>query len=216
MKISILCTDPQHPVVPRLYEWMSVTVKHGHEVELCHGRSELSSGDVLFLVSCSELIPTTVRSNFSAVLVVHASDLPQGRGWSPHIWSILEGSNEITVSLMEAKDPVDSGPVWFKSRFQLMGHELLAEINKKLFDVELELMTRAVAEFSIVVPQAQSGQGVSYLRRRTPEDSRLDPYRTIAEQFDLMRVADITRYPNFFEFRGMKYLLKIEKTDHVD
>jgi methionyl-tRNA formyltransferase len=117
---------------------------------------------------------------------------------------------------LEAKDQVDSGPIWFKRKFHLMGHELLSEINEKLFDAELELMMLAVDEFPRVTPQAQSEQGGSYLRRRTPGDSRLDPNRTIAEQFDLMRVADVTRYPSFFEFRGVKYLLKIEKADHVD
>jgi methionyl-tRNA formyltransferase len=117
---------------------------------------------------------------------------------------------------LEAKDQVDSGPIWFKRKFQLIGHELLSEINKKLFDLEVELMTLAVDEFSSVIPLIQPEQGVSYLRRRTPNDSRLDPNQTIADQFDLMRVADATRYPNFFEFRGVKYLLKIEKADHVD
>lgn len=216
MKISVLCTDPKHPVVPRLSEWSLLTGQRGHEVTLCHRRSELSAGDILFLVSCAELIPAFVRSTYKAALVVHASDLPSGRGWSPHIWSILHGASEITVSLLEAEDPVDSGPVWFKKKFQLLGHELLGEINEKLFGIELELMTQAVDEFRTVVPQAQPEDGVSYFRRRAPDDSRLDPHRTIADQFELMRVADPARYPNFFEFRGEKYFLTIRKADHVD
>jgi methionyl-tRNA formyltransferase len=216
MKISILCTDPNHPVVPRISDWILATAKQGHEVVLCHLKSELTSGQILFLVSCSELISASIRSNFKAVLVLHASDLPEGRGWSPHIWSILAGSKEITVSLLEAKDKVDSGPIWFKKKFQLMGHELLPEINKRLFDVEVELMTRAVNEFSTVTPQEQPEQGASYFRRRTPDDSQLDPNLSIAEQFELMRVADENQHPNFFEFRGVKYLLKIEKINHVD
>jgi methionyl-tRNA formyltransferase len=216
MKISILCTDPKHPVVPRLTQWSSQTGLRGHEVALCHRRSELLPADILFLVSCAELIPGSVRSAYQAVLVLHASDLPLGRGWSPHIWSILQGVSEITVSLLEAEDPVDTGRIWFKKKFQLEGHELLEEINKKLFDMELELMSQAVDEFQTVTPQAQSEDGVSYFRRRTPDDSRIDPHRTIADQFELMRVADPARYPNFFEFRGEKYFLTIRKADHVD
>jgi methionyl-tRNA formyltransferase len=216
MKISILCTDPKHPVVPRLVEWSSQTGQRGHEVVLCHRRSELSTGGILFLVSCAELIPASVRSAYKAVLVLHASDLPSGRGWSPHIWSILQGAGEITVSLLEAEDPVDSGRIWFKRTFQLAGHELLEEINKKLFDMELELMTLAVDGLQTVEPQVQPEDGVSYFRRRTPDDSRIDPHRTIADQFELMRVADPARYPNFFEFRGEKYFLTIRKAEHVD
>jgi methionyl-tRNA formyltransferase len=46
---------------------------------------------------------------------------------------------------------------------------------------------------------------------RTPKDSCIDPHRTIAEQFDLIRVCDPIRFPAFFEYRGQKYALKLEK-----
>jgi methionyl-tRNA formyltransferase len=53
----------------------------------------------------------------------------------------------------------------------------------------------------------------TYHPRRTPAMSELDPHKTIAEQFDLLRVADPDRYPAFFHFRGHRYVLKIEKAD---
>ena len=213
MKISVLCTDPAHPVFAPLRQWASDMQAQGHEVLLCHEKRELADGDLLFLVSCSQIIDEAERRKFRATLVLHASDLPAGRGWSPHVWSILDGSDRVTVCLLEAAEPVDSGAVWFRTHFTLQGHELLPEINARLFAAELALMTRAVREFGAVEPLAQRGQPGPRLPRRTPEHSRLDVHKTIAEQFELLRVVDNRRFPAFFDFRGKRYRVTIEKAD---
>jgi methionyl-tRNA formyltransferase len=214
MILCVLCTNPEHPVHPWLRRWKDEREKEGHEVSLCCDRSQLKGGDVLFLVSCGQIIRDAERRLFKAVLVLHASDLPQGRGWSPHVWSILHGADVITVSLIEARDPVDSGDVWLRTRFKLGGHELLPEINRLLFDAELELMTRAIDRLQEITPVAQVGDPGLYLRKRTAEDSRLDPNKTIAEQFDLLRVVDNDRYPAWLTHRGSRYVLRIDKVDH--
>jgi len=183
----------------------------GHFPALVYDKAELCGGDILFLVSCGQMIRDTEREKYKAILVLHASDLPKGRGWSPYIWAILGGQNQITVSLLEASEPVDSGDIWLKTTFALEGHELLPEINEKLFAAELSLMTQAVEQFESIVPVPQQGDPGPYMTKRSPADSQLDPLKTIAEQFDLLRVVDSERYPAFFDYRGTRYLVKIEK-----
>jgi methionyl-tRNA formyltransferase len=217
MKISVLCTDAEHPVFPFLQSWRAEFIQRGHEVELVNDRGRLSGGDVLFLVSCSQLIPKGIRDRYRATLVLHASDLPKGRGWSPHIWAIVNGATRITVCLLEASEPVDSGAIWLRRSFSLEGHELLPEINAKLFAAELELMSEAVERFGSIEPQPQSGESGDYMPKRTPQDSRLDPTKSLAEQFDLLRVVDSSRYPAFMDYRGKRFVLRIEKDDpHVE
>lgn len=211
MNLAILCTEPGHPVVPRLRHWQGKVAALGHSAVLCFDKRELAGGDILFLVSCSQIIGAAEREKFPTILVLHASDLPQGRGWSPHVWEILGGKNEITVCVLEASDPVDSGPVWLRSRFALEGHELLPEINDKLFTTELALMTRVVENYRTLTPAPQRGEPGPNMRRRTPADSRLDANKSIADQFDLLRIVDNDRYPAFFDHRGKRYLIRIEK-----
>lgn len=213
MKISILCTDPNHPVIKNLKAWMDVMFSKGHTTTLAFDKAELPGGDILFLVSCSQMIRDAERQKYKATLVLHASDLPNGRGWSPHIWSILGGANQITVTLLEASEPVDSGAIWLKTKFTLEGHELLPEINTKLFAAELLLMTQAVEKFETIKPIPQTGEPGPYMLKRSPADSKLDPNKTIAEQFDLLRVADSRRYPAFFDYRGKRYTIKVEKDE---
>jgi methionyl-tRNA formyltransferase len=211
MKVSILSSDPGHPVVSWLRRWQSEMAARGHEVSLCFEKSELPGGDLLFLVSCAHIVRQQERDRYRAVLVLHASDLPRGRGWSPHIWAIVNGAREIPLCLLEAADKVDTGDVWLRTRFALEGHELLPEINEKLFAAELDLMTRAVEAGGRLTPVPQAGDPGAYMPKRTAESSRLDPERSLAEQFDLLRVVDNERYPAFMDYRGHRYVLRIEK-----
>lgn len=211
MRVSILSSDPGHPVVPWLQRWQGEMEARGHAVSLCFEKRALPGGDLLFLVSCAHIIRDVDRAKYGAVLVLHASDLPRGRGWSPHIWAIVNGAREITVCLLEAADKVDTGDVWMRTTVALEGHELLGEINQKLFAAELDLMTSAVENPAHTRPSPQQGEPGPSMQKRTAESSRLDPDRTFAEQFDLLRVVDNDRYPAFLDFRGCRYVLKIEK-----
>ncbi len=210
MKIAILCTDRHHPIYQKLESWQYRN-REKHDIKLLTRKESVECCDILFLISCNEVVGKDVIKKVKCGLVVHASDLPKDRGWSPHIWQILEGKNEITVSLLEIGEKVDSGDIWAQRTLNLEGHELYDEINEKLFSVELELMDYAVDNCGIIQPRPQDNVSPTYRRKRTPEDSRIDPNKTIAEQFDLMRVADPDRYPTFFDIRDCRYQIKVCK-----
>lgn len=211
MKISLLCSDDDHPVIGFLEEW-SERNRDLHQIALVHQKKNLPGGDILFLISCSEILNVVDRGFYSACLVLHASKLPLGRGWSPHIWQIMGGAQEITLSLLEAEDKVDTGRIWHQIAFPVPRHALWDEINERLFSAEIELIDLAVREFGTVVPCAQdTTTKPTYYPRRVPDASRLDPERSIASQFDLIRVCDPTRFPAFFELHGRQYKLTLEK-----
>lgn len=213
MKIAILCTDPYHPVMESLKYWKTQQNKNNHQVKIYTDKSELESARILFLVSCGQMITEQERQSFEKVLVLHASDLPEGRGWSPHIWRILEGESVITVSVLEASDPVDTGDIWAKQQFSLDGHELLPEINEKLFQVELNLMSYVVTHYQTIQPRKQTGFISKTYPKRTPENSRLELDLSLRDQINLLRVVDNQRYPAFFEYQNQKYILRIDKVE---
>lgn len=210
MKISVLCSDSEHPIWPRLEAWCE-TRRAAHSVELVNSTLRLTGGELLFLISCAEIVDPAVRSRYRFTLVIHASDLPEGRGWSPLVWQIIEGRNDITVTLLEAEDKVDTGAIWHQFQLHFAGHELVDEINAALFEAETALMDFAVDHFAAVAPRPQDDRQATYYRRRTPEDSRIDPTRSIAEQFNLLRVADPGRYPAFLEYLGQRYEIILRK-----
>jgi methionyl-tRNA formyltransferase len=209
LNVSILCTDTQHPVNAWLERWAE---RHRAEanVEIRHDFKDLRGGDFLFLVSCHQIIRKPTRDLFRHTLVLHASALPQGRGMSPHIWQVLEGRDRITLTLLNAEDTLDSGDIWHQAEIRLQGTELYDEINAALFDAEVALMDWALQHCDRTQPRAQSGEG-SFYRRRTPQNSRIDPTLPLLESFNQLRVADPQRYPAYFEHLGRKYLIRIER-----
>lgn len=203
--IHILCSSDDHPVNAWLEPWADA-----NDARILRSASELTGGDFLFLISCSEIVTAKHRAGYRHTLVIHASDLPNGRGWSPYVWEILAGADHVTVTLLDAQDPVDSGKVWRKLKLPLDGTELVDEINAKLFVAEIELMDWALAHCDHETPEPQVGEA-TYWPRRTPGDSQITADQTIGEVFDLLRVSDPDRYPAFFDHRGARYVLSLRK-----
>jgi len=211
MKVTLLCTDEGHPVNKHLDQWVQQN-KSQYDVSIARNKSELVGGDILFLVSCSEFIKASYRALYKSCLVIHAGDLPVGRGWSPHIWEIINGAKKITVVLIEAEDNIDSGRVWFKKSFHVPKDWLWDEINEKLFSTEISLINLAIDKFDEVKPIAQDVDiKPTYYPRRTSKDSEINTNLSISEQFDKIRVSDPHRFPNFFEIHGQQFKLIIEK-----
>lgn len=184
----------------------------GHHVFRAHDIVQLPEADFCFCLSFGQLLPKVVRAQFRHTLVVHESDLPQGKGWSPLTWQILEGKQRIPVTLFEAAEHVDSGDLYAQRWLQFQGHELIDDLRAAQAEATLELCRWFVDHYPASAAQARPQTGAESLYpRRCPDDSRLDPYRTIAEQFDLLRVVDNRRYPAFFECLGHRYRFVISK-----
>jgi methionyl-tRNA formyltransferase len=211
MKITLLCSDPSHPVNDHLMRWISLN-EGMHDISLIRSKKDLPGGQILFMISCSEIIGAEDRATYCASLVLHASDLPRGRGWSPHIWQIIGGAETITLSLLEAEDAVDSGRLWQQITFPVPKHALWDEVNELLFSAEIKLIDFAVKAFDEVIPIPQNPDiEPTYLPRRRPADSMIDPERSIASQFDRIRICDPIRFPAYFELYGHRYKLLLEK-----
>ncbi len=183
-----------------------------HEVLWAHNLEDITIADFCFCLSFSQLLPSKVRQQFRHTLVVHESELPAGKGWSPLTWQILEGKNDIPVTLLEAADAVDSGTIYAKRWINLKGHELINELRDCQARLTLELCCWFVDNYPDSLSNAIEQQGQeTYYPRRWPKDSELDPNKTIAEQFNLLRVVDNDRYPAWFEYLGNRYEIRISK-----
>ena len=201
MKVTVLFSDPWHPAYPHIKKWCK-----DNDYFLVNFKGELVGGEYLFLISCTEIMPPEIRNKYERVLVLHESDLPKGRGWSPLAWQIVEGKNEIVVSLIEAADPVDTGNVIVECTVRFKGHELHEDIHEQIASAKITLIE---AFINCPLNGIQQAGEPTYYRQRTAEDSRIDPGKSIAEQFDLLRICD-PRFPAFFDHRGHRYTLTIQ------
>lgn len=209
-RISVLVDTPGSWIEPWAERLVALLAPH-HDVRLCRRQEDLVQGDFCFLLGCLNLLPQKALQMNGHNLVVHESDLPNGRGWSPVAWQVLQGKNEIPVCLFEAVDEVDAGPVYLRDFISLNGCELLPDIRLKQGVKTVELCLDFLQKWPLE-PVPQVGEPSSY-PKRSREDDRLDPHKSIAEQFDKLRIVDNEKYPAWFELRGREYILKIFRRD---
>ncbi len=208
MKVQLLCDSVSSWIIPYAQNLAKDLVKQGYEAILLTEQKDVVSGDILILLSCEQLFKKLNLNKHN--LVIHESDLPKGKGWSPLTWQVLEGKHRIPVTLFEAEEHVDSGPVYNQVFIELDGTELIDELRTKQFEATRILIVDFIQKYPDIVPVAQQGLSSFYSRRR-PVDSLLDISKPLQEQFNLLRVCDNERYPAYFEQNGVKYILKIYK-----
>jgi methionyl-tRNA formyltransferase len=207
LKISILVDNPDSWIVPYAQR-LERELAEAHDVKLYFNARDLPQGDMLFLLGCISIVPPDILKRSKNNFVIHESDLPQGRGWSPLSWQILENKNSIPIILGEAVEEPDSGAIYMKDHIELDGTELLPEIKQKQGEKTVELVNRFLEEWPNVERKPQQGQA-SFYRRRTSKDDRLDPEKSIIENFNHLRIVDNEKFPAWFEYKGHRYILKI-------
>jgi len=199
-------------------QWFIPYAKSLHErlrgSDLLYDHKEIKKTyDMVYILSYHKIIPIEQLKHHKHNIVIHASALPQGKGWAPMFWQILEGKNEIPFTMFEAGSGVDDGDIYMQETLSLSGYELNHELREKQADFIIQMCLKFMANYDIYkVPKKQNGNETFY-KKRGKDDSKLDINQTIAQQFNLLRIVDNNAYPAYFDIDGHKYILKIEKAD---
>ena len=209
LRISILTDNPESWIIPYV-EKLKKELQPQHFVKHYFEVNELDYGDILLILSCEKLIKEQYLKLHKSNIVIHPSALPEGKGWSPLAWQILEGKNSIPVTMFEATKNLDAGPTYFLDYIKLNGGELNDEIKHKQGVLTINLIKKYLEKFPNNTKTSQKGKETIY-PKRNKENSKLDVDKSVREQFNLLRVVDNERYPAFFELNGERYTIKITK-----
>ena len=209
-----LCTDRLSWINDFIPKWILIWQRYGYKVNWLHDVSFLPKGETCFFLGCSEIVNSKSRCQHKYNLVVHESDLPKGRGWSPLTWQVLEGSQTVVVSLIEAAELVDAGDIYSQTEIELQGNELVEEIRLKQANATFKLCDDFITGLPHTADNKRIQNGSpSYYTRRTTKDSELNVNIPLADQFDLLRVCDNERYPAWFSYKGRKFVLRIDQLE---
>lgn len=170
----------------------------------------LETFEIVFILSYHKILEKHFLDKHQHNLVIHASALPKGKGWSPLFWQVLEGKRAIVFSLFAASVDVDSGEIYLQKTLHLSGVELYEELR----ELQAKMCIEMALEFLKIYPNIKSIQQEgeeSFYEKRGKEDSRLDISKSIEEQFNLLRIVSNEEFPAFFYKDGKKFILKIYK-----
>jgi methionyl-tRNA formyltransferase len=207
LRVTIFVDNPSW-ILPYAERLAAQAAARGCAATLARSADDVPEGDVAFFLGCTTMASRGLRARNRMNMVVHESALPHGRGFAPLAWQVLEGRTEIPVVLFEAEDAPDAGPIYLRDRIQLTGYELNDELRRRQGEVTVSLCLEFLERYPDLRPEPQIGAATTY-RRRTPQDSALDPDKSLRQQWPLLRVVDNERYPAFVDIDGHRYILKI-------
>ena len=210
-KVTILTDNPDSWIMDYIEDLIELIQKKGFDLEHIFKVNEIKKGDVLFALSCEQIIKKDLLALNKYNMVAHPSNLPIGRGWSPIAWDILKGSEKIFVSLLNINEKIDAGDIYKKECIYLNGTELNNEIKELQYNLTKDLILSFLDDFPNIKLHPQNEKDATYYKKRTIKDAYLDTNKTIKEQFNLLRISDNKRYPARFKIEGKDYILKIYK-----
>tara|TARA_B000000557_G_C20743275_1_gene429555 strand:- start:332 stop:973 length:642 start_codon:yes stop_codon:yes gene_type:complete len=213
VKINLLCDNKSSWFWNSNHNFIEQIKELGHDVDVYISEFDMPSAEISVFISCTKLVSADGLKKSNSNIICHPSDLPEGRGFSPIAWDILEGKEKITFSLFEADIGADTGFIYDKKIVNLVGTELSDDLRKIQADVTYDMVLDYIIKYPDNKSYAQEGEG-SWYRKRTPKDSELDVNKTIKEQINLLRIVDNDLYPAFFFFKDEKFVITIRKKDN--
>lgn len=156
--------------------------------------------DLLFMISWRYLVPPHIyeRPRLGAY-VFHDSLLPAYRGFAPTVWAILNGEDHTGVTLFEAAEGVDTGPIIAQRRVPIDPADTIAEVLPRVTGACLDVLAEQLpALLAGTAPRtAQDASLATYTCRRLPEDNQIDWSRPAEDTYNLIR-AVTAPYPGAF------------------
>jgi len=161
MRILFLCTK-HNSLSQRLQVELEA---QGHEIEVAEVASpesmeaaaEATKPQLIVAPMLKRAIPASVWSRITS-LIVHPG-IPGDRGPSAIDWAILEGLERWGVTVLEAREELDGGPIWAWRDFPLRAATKSAVYRRETTQAATDAVLQAVAMFERGErPEAFAGQ----------------------------------------------------------
>ena len=118
--------------------------KYSKKIKITTEINKIEKNDVLIILSFYKIIPKKYLSLSKFNLVAHESNLPNGRGMSPLYTQILNGSDRIVTTILEAAERVDSGNFYIKKSFYYSKDIFFEEIKERQINNALFLLKKVL------------------------------------------------------------------------
>lgn len=158
------------------------------DVCLCGGWSQIIEEEILNIPD-------------QGFLGFHSSRLPEGRGGAPVNWSIIDGVDDVWISLFYYTAEVDAGDILAQSSVPVEHRDDVATVFDALANEACSLLSSVREEFEAgnVEAKSQSLIDATYRPRRQPQDGLIDWNRDPENQYDWIR-AQTEPYPGAYTF----------------
>jgi methionyl-tRNA formyltransferase len=168
-------------------------------------------GCALLSIGFPYLIPEKLLLLFQPAINLHPTLLPRYRGPTTAAYILLNGEHESGSTVHYMTPDMDRGDIIAQSRIQLSAFDTIRSLQRKVYASEAQLVMDALTALESGVqarPQDES-KASEFPKKRTPEDSMIDPSRPLTELFNQIRACDPDEFPAHFYHLGEKVCIRI-------
>jgi methionyl-tRNA formyltransferase len=176
-----------------------------------------SAPDVIAVTAYGQILPQALLDiPRHGCLNVHTSLLPRWRGAAPIQWAIADGDAETGVTIMRMEAGLDTGPMISEVRTPISPADTGQSLHDRLAGLGGSLLCNTLPRYVAgeLPDRPQPTEGVTYARKITKEDGRLD-WNLPAVVLD-RRLRAFTPWPGGFAFLPAEpkpMLLKIHRAE---
>jgi methionyl-tRNA formyltransferase len=176
--------------------------------------------DLIAVAAFGQILPQSLLDIARlGCLNVHTSLLPKYRGAAPIQWAILNDEPETGITIMKMDAGLDTGDILTQEKTTITPGDTSETLHDRLADIGAALLSKTIPDYAAgkIIARPQPADGVSYARKITREDGKIDwnrPARAIWNQ-----VRGLVPWPGAFTFMsaGPKpQLLKIWQAEPVE
>ena len=131
--------------------------------------------DLMIVVAYGMLLPLSVLNIPRAGCInIHASLLPRWRGAAPIQRAIEAGDTMTGISIMKMDAGLDTGDILLQKQLAILRDDTGTTLFEKLALVGADAIVEALANFGGLTPSPQSSAGVSYAKKVSKAEARID------------------------------------------
>lgn len=157
--------------------------------------------DLVAVLAYGQILPQPILDlPTHGCLNVHTSLLPRWRGAAPIQWAILEGDAETGVTLMRMDAGLDTGGIVATRATSIVPDDNAQTLHDRLAVLGAELLVQTIPRYVTgeLPPHPQPDEGVTYARKLTKDDGRLDWSQPASRLHNRLRA--FTPWPGTFTF----------------
>lgn len=171
------------------------------------------NADIFLSVGFRYILPKEafVRPKFA--VNVHPTLLPKYRGAYSGNYILINNEKESGITVHFIAENADTGDIILQKSFPLSIFDSAQSLARKTYSLEPSVVMRALKELrqgTYKITKQKYYKSMK-LKKRTPEDSRIDPNKPIIKQYNLIRASHAKKYPAFFYINKSKVILTLKR-----
>jgi methionyl-tRNA formyltransferase len=178
---------------------------------------QIWEGCALLSIGFPYLLSADILKRHSLRLNVHPTLLPKYRGPTTGAYILINGEkfSGSTVHILDTE--MDKGDIIVQSKVEISKFDTVRSLQRKVYASEPELIKLAFRHLDANLPLIIQDEKTSstFPRKRKPEDSLIDPQKSVLELFDFIRACDPEEYPAFFYVDGQKVCIKLWRPERT-